>query len=66
MAMAGVTRDRALGAGGLYLSLRIDGRIRGSGVGPAPWSILAAQLPPTEGTFGGFLDGLDGRVASFD
>ncbi|KAL4418916.1 hypothetical protein ABPG77_003706 [Micractinium sp. CCAP 211/92] len=50
--------------GGLYVSLRLDGRVRGSGVGSPPWPIMAAQLPPTEGFFGvgSFLDGMDGKV----
>ncbi|PSC72600.1 LOW PSII ACCUMULATION chloroplastic [Micractinium conductrix] len=47
---------------GLYISLRLDGRVRGSGVGSPPWAIMAAQLPPTEGFFGGLLDGMDGKV----
>jgi hypothetical protein len=47
---------------GLYLSLRLDGRVRGSGQGRPPWAKLAAALPPTEGFFGGLLDGMDGRV----
>ena len=47
---------------GLYVSLRLDGRVRGSGVGCAPWPRMAAQLPPVEGFFGGLLDGMDGRV----
>ena len=116
--MAGKTLER-----GLYVSLRLDGRVRGSGVGSPPWcapqlgwrqgvrwlpgllawlllaaaacagsreqgalcrdaskiehaccpgapaacrAMLAAQLPPTEGLFGGFLDGMDGRISSFD
>lgn len=48
--------------GGLYVSLRLDGRVRGSGRGAPPWGIMAAQLPPTDGFFGGFLDGMDGKV----
>ena len=47
---------------GLYISLRMDGRVRGSGRGSPPWAIMAAQLPKQEGMFGGFLDGMDGRV----
>lgn len=47
---------------GLYISLRLDGRVRGSGTGSPPWAIMAAQLPPTEGFFGGLLDGMDGKV----
>ena len=42
LAAAGVER-------GLYVSLRLDGRVRGSGVGSPPWSRLVAQLPPTDG-----------------
>lgn len=34
---------------GLYISLRLDGRVRGSGKGSPPWAVMAAQLPPTEG-----------------
>ena len=47
---------------GLYISLRIDGRIRSSGVGPPPWPIINAQLAPLKGMWKGFLDGMDGRV----
>lgn len=47
---------------GLYVSLRLDGRVRGSGVGCPNWAAMAASLPPTEGFFGGLLDGMDGRV----
>ncbi|RZR94229.1 hypothetical protein BHM03_00022891 [Ensete ventricosum] len=32
-----------------YLSLRMDGRVRGSGVGYPPWNGLVAQLPPVKG-----------------
>lgn len=59
--MAGKTLDA-----GLYISLRLDGRVRGSGLGAPNWAAMAAQLPPTEGVFGGFLDGMDGRISSFD
>ena len=34
---------------GLYVSLRLDGRVRGSGLGPPPWQRLIAQLPKAEG-----------------
>lgn len=47
---------------GLYIGLRMDGRVRASGKGCPPWGAFAAQLPPIEGFFGGFLDGMDGRV----
>jgi len=47
---------------GVYVSLRMDGRVRASGVGLPPWGLLAASLPPTTGFFAGFLDGMDGRV----
>ncbi|EFJ11665.1 hypothetical protein SELMODRAFT_125820, partial [Selaginella moellendorffii] len=46
----------------VYLSLRMDGRVRGSGVGFPPWSALVAQLPPVSGMWRGALDGMDGRV----
>lgn len=47
---------------GLYVGLRMDGRVRTSGMGPPPWAIIAAQLPPAEGIWTGFMDGFDGRV----
>ena len=34
---------------GLYLGLRMDGRVRTSGMGPAPWERFIAQIPPTSG-----------------
>ena len=46
----------------VYVSLRMDGRVRASGRGQPPWELLAASLPPTSGLFAGFLDGMDGRV----
>ncbi|KAI4349308.1 hypothetical protein L6164_009913 [Bauhinia variegata] len=46
----------------VYLSLRLDGRVRGSGVGYPPWNALVAQLPPVKGLWSGLLDGMDGRV----
>ena len=42
--LAGAKIDR-----GLYVSLRLDGRVRGSGLGPPPWQRLIAQLPKAEG-----------------
>ncbi|XP_020681333.1 protein LOW PSII ACCUMULATION 1, chloroplastic isoform X1 [Dendrobium catenatum] len=45
-----------------YLSLRMDGRVRGSGVGYPPWNAFVAQLPPVKGLWSGILDGMDGRV----
>ena len=47
---------------GLYVGLRLDGRVRASGRGCPPLDQFAVQLPPTDGFFGGFLDGMDGRV----
>lgn len=47
---------------GVYVSLRMDGRVRASGVGQPPWALLATSLPPTDGIFGGWLDGMDGSV----
>ncbi|KAJ0110500.1 hypothetical protein Patl1_01658 [Pistacia atlantica] len=46
----------------VYLSLRLDGRVRGSGVGYPPWNAFVAQLPPVKGMWTGLLDGMDGRV----
>ncbi|CAA7047473.1 unnamed protein product, partial [Microthlaspi erraticum] len=46
----------------VYLSLRLDGRVRGSGVGYPPWQAFVAQLPPVKGMWTGLLDGMDGRV----
>ncbi|MQL85368.1 hypothetical protein Taro_017879 [Colocasia esculenta] len=45
-----------------YLSLRMDGRVRGSGIGYPPWNAFVAQLPPVKGIWTGLLDGMDGRV----
>ena len=45
---------------GLYVGLRIDGRVRASGAGVPPFAAFAAQLPPME--WSGFFDGFDGRV----
>jgi hypothetical protein len=47
---------------GLYVSLRMDGRVRASGTGPPPWDRFIKQLAPVEGMWKGFLDGMDGRV----
>ncbi|GMH27892.1 hypothetical protein Nepgr_029735 [Nepenthes gracilis] len=46
----------------VYMSLRMDGRVRGSGVGYPPWNAFVAQLPPAKGMWSGLLDGMDGRV----
>ncbi|KAF6144348.1 hypothetical protein GIB67_024575 [Kingdonia uniflora] len=46
----------------VYISLRLDGRVRGSGVGSPSWNILTAQLPPVKGLWSGLLDGFDGKV----
>ena len=48
--VAGAKIDR-----GLYISLRLDGRVRGSGLGPPPWQRLIAQLPKAEGERAGAL-----------
>lgn len=46
----------------VYMSLRMDGRVRGSGVGYPPWNAFVVQLPPVKGIWSGLLDGMDGRV----
>ncbi|CAI9107507.1 OLC1v1006880C4 [Oldenlandia corymbosa var. corymbosa] len=55
--LAGVSSESPV-----YLSLRMDGRVRGSGVGYPPWNAFVAQLPPLKGLWSGLLDGMDGRV----
>ncbi|XP_050205419.1 protein LOW PSII ACCUMULATION 1, chloroplastic [Mercurialis annua] len=55
--MAGVSVESPV-----YLSLRLDGRVRGSGVGYPPWNAFVAQLPQVKGMWSGLLDGMDGRV----
>ncbi|KAI3983194.1 hypothetical protein MKX01_039685 [Papaver californicum] len=55
--MANVSPDSPV-----YISLRMDGRVRGSGVGYPPWNAFVAQLPVVKGLWGGVLDGMDGRV----
>ncbi|XVF72138.1 hypothetical protein PTKIN_Ptkin12aG0096200 [Pterospermum kingtungense] len=55
--LAGVSPESSV-----YLSLRLDGRVRGSGVGYPPWNAFVAQLPPVKGLWSGLLDGMDGRV----
>lgn len=47
-ALANAPLDR-----GLFIGLRLDGRVRASGTGCPPWQKFALQLPPTEGFFGG-------------
>lgn len=55
--LAGVSSESPV-----YLSLRMDGRVRGSGVGYPPWNAFVAQLPQVKGMWSGLLDGMDGRV----
>ena len=55
-------REAKVAAGkGVYVGLRMDGRVRSSGVGTPPWEKFAKELPPAD-KWGGFLDGFDGRV----
>ena len=51
---------------GLYVGLRMDGRVRASGRGCPPWGAFARQLPKTDGFFSGFFDAFDGRQTGFD
>ncbi|KAI9181543.1 hypothetical protein LWI28_016002 [Acer negundo] len=46
----------------VYLSLRLDGRVRGSGVGYPPWNAFVAQLPPVKGMWSGLLDEMIWRL----
>lgn len=47
---------------GVYVGLRMDGRVRASGKGVAPFDRFAAELPPTGDGWGGMMDGFDGKV----
>lgn len=49
---------------GLFVGLRLDGRVRSSGLGSPPWARYAAELPPLEGdkSWTGFFSSFDGRV----
>jgi len=47
---------------GLYVSLRLDGRVRASGTGIPPYGRLVEELAPMEGMWAGLGDGFDGRV----
>lgn len=47
---------------GLYVSLRLDGRVRASGTGTPPWQRFVAQLAPLSGAWKGLLDGMDGQI----
>ena len=63
-ALAAWFADQAAVAGadpgrGLYVGLRMDGRVRASGVGCPNWGAFAAQLPPVEA---GAWDGMDGKI----
>lgn len=57
--VAGASLDK-----GLFVGLRLDGRVRASGTGTPPWQKFALQLAPMEGMWGGVMDGMDGRVNS--
>ncbi len=50
---------------GLYVGLRLDGRVRASGMGGAPWARMVAELAPLEGdkAWSGFMGGFDGDSA---
>eukprot|EP00951_Prasinocladus_malaysianus_P044123 scaffold562715_cov53-Prasinocladus_malaysianus.AAC.1 len=47
---------------GLYIGLRLDGRVRASGKGSPPWQKFIREIAPMEGMWKGFLDGMDGVV----
>ena len=52
---------------GLFVGLRLDGRVRSSGVGMPPFERYSYELAPVEGkgAWGGLMDGFDGRVSMF-
>lgn len=47
---------------GLYVGLRLDGRVRASGKGSPPWAQFVAEIAPLEGMWKGLGDGFDGAV----
>jgi hypothetical protein len=49
------------GNSGVYVGLRMDGRVRSSGKGRVPFERFSVELPPVD-SWGGALDGFDGRV----
>jgi len=66
MRLAGKTEADAA-AKGLYIGLRLDGRVRASGVGMPPFERFSLELAPVggAGAWSGLLDGFDGRVSMF-
>lgn len=61
-----LTSSKVTSDTGLYVGLRLDGRVRASGMGGAPWARMAAELAPLEGdkdAWSGFLSGFDGDSA---
>ncbi|CAG9464750.1 unnamed protein product [Pedinophyceae sp. YPF-701] len=61
LAQAGKTEAEA-GERGIFIGLRMDGRVRSSGLGNPPWARYCAELAPPKGLFGGLGDGFDGSV----
>jgi hypothetical protein len=61
---ASADKGGAGAAKGLFVGLRLDGRVRSSGLGTPPWARYAAELPPLEGekSWTGFFSSFDGRV----
>lgn len=61
---ASADKGGAGAARGLFVGLRLDGRVRSSGLGIPPWGRYAAELPPLEGekSWTGFFSSFDGRV----
>ncbi|GAX75281.1 hypothetical protein CEUSTIGMA_g2726.t1 [Chlamydomonas eustigma] len=56
--------SKASSSNGLFVGLRLDGRVRASGQGIPPWPRFAAELAPLAGNdkWTGFFDGFDGRI----
>ena len=60
---AGVEENRTVHEFGLYIGLRMDGRVRASGKGQPPWTKFIAELTPSAGIWSSeFMRGFDGRV----
>ena len=66
LATVGKTEAEVEGKG-LFVGLRLDGRVRSSGTGSPPFERYSYELAAIEGkgAWGGMLDGFDGRVSMF-
>ena len=59
-AQLAVTRTNVSSSEGLFVGLRLDGRVRSSGKGSPPWARFALELGPMTGN--AMVDGFDGDM----